>query len=192
MRKVSIERDSNHRPHRQDEQWHGTDCRDDKPTPKVELSGILVRRSCRHEIRLQGHSANRAIRRMIARHSWTHWTEIAGTRRRRFFGDRKWIQKLGTTMLAAEIPFLPIPFARDGRLRVNRHPADRVHFQACGRSILNDSENGKIERRSSVIHDDQTFRNDKVHHAAQATAVRSVVGKNSKATLDLNKFLSHI
>ncbi len=63
-------------------------------------------------------------------------------------------------MFAAEIPMLPISFARDGRFRIDRHPTDRVHFQTCGWSVLNDSENRKIERRSSVIHDDQTFRID--------------------------------
>ena len=97
---------------------------------------------------------------MITRHSRAHRTEIAGTGRRRFCDGRGRIQKLGTTMLAAEIPMLPIPFARDSRLRIDRHSTDRVHFQARRWIVLDDGEYGKIERRSSVIHDDQTFRFD--------------------------------
>ena len=129
---------------------------------------------------------------MIACHSWTHRTEVTGSGWRRLFGGRSRIQELGPTMLAAEIPLFSIPFARDGSFRINRHPTNRVHFQARGRSILYDGENGKIERRSSVIHNDQTFRNYKVRRAdratANVTAIKSLAVKISKTTWNLNKF----
>ncbi len=128
---------------------------------------------------------------MVARHSRAHGAEIARTGRRRFRDGRGRIQKLGTTMLAAEIPTFPIPFARDGRFWIDRHPTDRVYFQACGWSVLNDCENGKIERRSNVIHNDQTFPIDNIRQTTFTTTIRSFLVKTRTVNLYRNKFLSH-
>ena len=60
-------------------------------------------------------------------------------------------------MFAAEIPDLSVLFARDCRLRIHRHPANRVDRLVRARCVFQNRQFGDVHGGSNVIQNEVDF-----------------------------------